>query len=166
MSIPIVNLDDVIVGYKKRDEIDFNNDIFRTASLWITNSKGDVLLAQRKFDKKVDPGKWAEAVGGTVEGTDSYEDTVIREAQEELGLSNITLQPGPKQLITTPCKYFVQWYTTVIDKDISDFKIQDEEVEQIAWIPQEQLNQELQKTPQKYIDAMQSIVDLFHTSKN
>lgn len=52
---------------KSRDDIDYSKDIFRTASLWITNSNGDILLAQRKFDKKVDPGKWAEAVVGTVE---------------------------------------------------------------------------------------------------
>jgi isopentenyldiphosphate isomerase len=93
MKIPIVNEKDEIIDYKARTDISFEKDIFRTASLWITNSKGEVLLARRKFDKKVDPGKWAEAVGGTVEGDDSYEDTVIREAEEELGIkerSNIS----------------------------------------------------------------------------
>src|SRR5687768_11331136 len=102
MQIPVVDQQDKIIGFKERDEIDFQKDIFRTASLWITNSQGDVLLAQRKHNKKTDPGKWAEAVGGTVEGDDSYEATVLREAYEELGLQNVTPQLGPKQLITTP----------------------------------------------------------------
>lgn len=161
MTVPIVDREDQIIGYKDRSDIDFSSDIFRTASLWITNSKGDVLLAQRKLDKKVDPGKWAEAVGGTVEGSDTYESTVIREAEEELGLRNLSIELGPKQFITTPCCYFVQWYKVVLDFDISDFKIQPEEVEQIAWLSHAQLDKELQTLPHKYIDAMRSFVDLF-----
>ncbi|HKX72594.1 MAG TPA: NUDIX domain-containing protein [Candidatus Saccharimonadales bacterium] len=161
MLIPIVNTNDTIISHKEREDIDFKKDIFRTASLWITNSRGDILLAQRKLTKKVDPGKWAEAVGGTVEGSDSYENTVFREAEEELGIKGIGIILGPKQLITTPCSYFVQWYTAVIDKDLSEFSIQAEEVEQIAWIPRAQLEKELIETPDKYIEAMGSITALF-----
>ena len=160
MEIPIVNLDDEIVGYKDRSEIDYDNDIFRTASLWITNNDGDVLLAQRKKDKKVDPGKWAEAVGGTVEGDDSYIDTVIREAKEELGLDYIEMKLGPKQFIDTPCQYFVQWCFACINKSISSFVLQKEEVEQIAWMPIDQLRKELKTKPDKYIKAMPKILEL------
>ena len=160
MEIPIVNLNDEIVTYKDRSEIDYDNDIFRTASLWITNSNGDVLLAQRKFDKKVDPGKWAEAVGGTVENNDSYFETIVREAEEELGLKDIEIKTGPKQFITTPCRYFVQWCVACIDKQISEFEIQKEEVEQIAWLSMNQLNDELRTNPDKYIEAMPKIVEL------
>lgn len=161
MLIPLVNDKDEIIGKKDRAEINYAQDIFRTASLWITNSKGEVLLAQRKFDKKVDPGKWGEAVGGTVEGNDSYEETVIREAQEELGLTGVGPMIGPKQFITVPCRYFVQWYTATVDKPIQDFVIQPEEVEQIAWIPLEQLKSEIENTPDKYIGEMGEILSLF-----
>jgi isopentenyldiphosphate isomerase len=125
MKLPIVDENDHIIGYKERGALD-SKDIFRTASLWITNSNDDVLLAQRKYDKKVDPGKWAEAVGGTVEGGDSYSDTIIREAEEELGLTGLKIEQGPKQFITTPCEYFVQWYTTTVDAPIESFIIQPE----------------------------------------
>lgn len=161
MQIPVVNINDAIIAYKERDAINFDVDIFRTASLWITNSKGEVLLAQRKHNKRVDPGKWAEAVGGTVEGDDSYEETVLREAEEELGLKNISVTLGPKQLITTPGRYFVQWFTIRVDQDISAFTIQEDEVEQVAWISQEQLLYELQAKPNKYIPAMKDVVALF-----
>jgi isopentenyl-diphosphate delta-isomerase len=161
MIIPVVNLKDEVIGSKERSELDYDQDIFRTASLWITNSKGEILLAQRKLDKKVDPGKWAEAVGGTVEGQDSYETTVVREAAEELGLTNLQIITGPKQFITTPCCYFVQWYLAVIDKDISEFVFQQEEVEQIAWVSRDQLEKELVEDPEKYIEAMPNILALF-----
>lgn len=161
MQIPLVDLDDNIIGHKDRGMIDLDADIFRTASLWITNAKGEVLLAQRKHDKRVDPGKWAEAVGGTVEGQDSYRDTIIREAEEELGLKNIMVTPGPKQLITIPCRYFVQWYVAEVNRDISRFSIQEDEVERVAWIPVAQLLEELESQPEKYIPAMKDIVALF-----
>ena len=160
MNIPIVNLQDEVIGSKPREDIDYTHDIFRTASLWITNSNDDVLLAQRKLDKKVDPGKWAEAVGGTVENNDTYEETVIREAEEELGITDVQITKGPKQLITTPCRYFVQWYVGVIDKNIDQFIVQPEEVEQVAWIPRKKLLRELDSQPEKYIEAMRDIVSL------
>jgi isopentenyldiphosphate isomerase len=161
MQIPIVDRNDTLIGYKERAEVDYSKDIFRTASLWITNTQGDVLLAQRKLDKKVDPGKWGEAVGGTVDGEDSYETTAHREAEEELGLRDVAITLGPKQFITKPCQYFVQWYTTVIDEPIGSFVIQPEEVEQIAWVPKTQLEAELRDNPNTYIASMPEIVALF-----
>lgn len=150
-----------VITYKARSDIDYKNDVFRTASLWITNTNGDVLLAQRKLDKKVDPGKWAEAVGGTVENDDTSEETITREAEEELGLTGLDVTEGPEQFITTPCKYFVQWYAVTLDKDISNFTIQKEEVEQIAWIPRAQLEKEVREFPEKYTGAMANILSLF-----
>jgi isopentenyldiphosphate isomerase len=52
--IPIVNLDDEIIGYKERSEITLQ-DIYRVSALWIENSKGEILLAQRGFMKKHNP---------------------------------------------------------------------------------------------------------------
>jgi len=160
MIIPIVNERDEIIGSKERNDLNYDVDIFRTASLWVTNSSGDILLAQRKMDKKVDPGKWAEAVGGTVDGDDTYEETVIREAEEELGIKNVLITKGPKQFITTPCKYFVQWYVATIDQPIESFIFQKEEVEQIAWIPKNQLSADMKSNPNKYIEALPEIVSL------
>lgn len=161
MIIPIVDKEDQVIAYKDRSQVDFSQDIIRSASLWVTNSRGDILLAQRKLDKKVDPGKWAEAVGGTVEGQDSYEETVRREAEEELGLKVRDIKKGPKQFITSPCLYFVQWYSVVVDLPLSAFTIQPEEVEAIKWISRDDLEQELLQTPDKYIAALPSILALF-----
>lgn len=161
MLIPIVDEFDQVIGTKDRADLDYTRDIFRTASLWITNSKGDILLAQRSFEKLVHPGKWAEAAGGVVDGNDSYEATVLREAYEELGLTGIEFQIGPKQFIDSTTKYFVQWYTVTLDKPISEFKLQVEEVAQIAWVPAAQLKRELVEMPNKFIPAMKEICSLF-----
>lgn len=163
MEIPIVDQTDTVIGAKKRSALDYSNDIFRTASLWITDGHGNVLIAQRKLDKKVDPGKWGEAVGGTVEGDDTYEDTVRREAAEELGIYDLELHAGPKQFIDSYAKYFVQWYYATLDMPLRDFVIQPEEVEAIAWIPVAQLKEELRSGSHNYIPAMNDIVELHDT---
>lgn len=160
MNIPIVNKNDEIIGHKEREEVNPATDIVRSSSLWITNSSGEILLAQRKFTKRNNPGKWSEAVGGTVEEDDSYESTMLREAKEEIGLNVEHFEIGPKQFIDSPSKYFVQWYTTTIDVPIEILQPQKEEVEQIAWVSQEQFLHELTASPEKYIDEMQAIAQL------
>lgn len=160
MSIPVVNEKDEIIGHKDRNDIDPSVDIVRSASLWITNSNGEILLAQRKFTKRNNPGKWSEAVGGTVEDEDSYESTMLREAEEEIGLTVSSYEIGPKQYIGSPTKYFVQWYKTIVDEPIEAFHAQEEELEQLAWISEEQFIKELNETPEKYIDEMQDIAHI------
>jgi len=54
--IPIVDEKDKIIGYKDRKEIQ-KEDIYRVSALWITNSKDEILLAQRAFSKSHDPGR-------------------------------------------------------------------------------------------------------------
>ncbi len=52
-----------------------------------------------------------KAVGGTVDNEDSYEETVYREAEEELGIKGVTFTLGPRQFVAgPPANYFVQWY--------------------------------------------------------
>ena len=119
------------------------------------------MLAQRKFTKRNNPGKWSEAVGGTVEGEDDYESTMLREAEEEIGFLVTNYEIGPKQYVDSPAKYFVQWYTTVVDRPVDAFTVQEEELEQLAWISEEQFARELVRTPEKYIDEMQDIARLF-----
>ena len=57
----IVDDQDNIIGAKPRNEIDFKKDCFRSSGLWLTNSKGQVLIAQRSLSKDKDPGKWGSS---------------------------------------------------------------------------------------------------------
>ena len=159
MKIPIVNNNDEIINHKERTEIK-PSDIFRTASLWVENSNGEVLLAQRKLTKKIDPGKWSEAVGGTVEQDDSYIDTILREAEEEIGLFNPKLEDGPKQYYSGSYQAFTKWFKTIVNKDFKP-KIQENEVESTKWISKNDLLKDLQNNPDNYIESMGEVVDLF-----
>ena len=150
----IVDANDKVIGHKLRPALT-HDDIYRVTSLWVTNAKGEVLLAQRKWTKPNDPGKWGPAVAGTVDEGDSYETSMLKEAAEEIGLVGFKLALGPKYLIDTGIqRFFCQWFTVLVDKDIADFTIQEEEVEAIRWISIDELVKDLEAHGEQYIPLL------------
>jgi len=97
----IVDDQDNLIGAKPRNEIDFKNDYYRISGLWLTNSKGQILIAQRLLTKDKDPGKWGPAAAGTLEVGETYESNAYKEADEEIGLTGVKFTQGPKMKFTT-----------------------------------------------------------------
>lgn len=153
MIVPIVNEQDEIIGHKHRSEIT-QQDIYRVSALWITNTAGDILIAQRKFTKTNDPGCWGPAVAGTVEEDETYESNIYKEAEEELGIASIHFDIGPKLRGVKKHNYFVQWYKVVLDKNIEEFTPLETEVEQIRWISPSHLEQDIRNDPSHYLGNM------------
>ena len=152
-EIPIVNEQDQIIGYKERDAV-AKEDIYRVSALWVTNSQGQILLAQRAFTKHHHPGKWGPAVAGTVEKGETYKQNIIKEAEEEIGLKNIRPQNSKKVRVTPATgnhNHFTQWYTLVIDKPIDDFVVRKEEVAQVKWFKPDELKDDLTAHPDHYL---------------
>ena len=158
--IVIVNQDDEIIGHKERGTL-LQEDIYRVAGLWITNPNGDILLAQRQFDKKNDPGKWDPAVAGTVDKDETYESNIIKEAAEEIGLVDIKPIAGLKRRMTGEHNYFVQWFTLTVNKPAEEFIVQKEEVAQVKWFGRSQLKEELQSHADDYLKSLSWVLEAF-----
>ncbi len=147
MRIPIVDENDVLIEYRERDD----NDVVairRVSFLWVTNSKGDILLARRGWEKKHGAGKWGPAVAGTVEEGETYESNIIKEMDEEIGLKNLSPILSRKIRINN-C--FCQGFDIVLDKDASEFKLQEKEVAEVKWFTREQLRKELNEHPENFL---------------
>jgi isopentenyldiphosphate isomerase len=160
-KIIIVNENDEVIGCKERGTLT-QSDIYRVAALWIQNSKGEILLAQRSFNKKNDPGKWGPAVAGTIDEGETYESNIIKEAEEEIGLKSHHFQKSFYKLNDRKHKYFVQWFFALVDKDIDEFTIQKEEVEKIKWFTKEELLDELNNHPDKFLQSIKECIDFFN----
>ncbi|MEX2052212.1 MAG: NUDIX domain-containing protein [Candidatus Paceibacterota bacterium] len=158
MRLPIVNEEDEIIGYK--DRTDRNpKDIIRVSGLWLTDSAGNILLAQRALNKKTHAGLWGPAVAGTVEEGETYESNIIKEAEEEIGLKDLKLTPGPKIRISIVHEHFAQWFNAVIDHDYPFVK-QDDEVEAIRWCSPSEFKQLVDEKPEIFIPDFHKYVDL------
>jgi len=159
-KIIIVDKNDKIIGYKDGNTLG-KEEIYRVSALWITNSCGEILLARRHHTKSHHPKKWGPAVAGTVDEGETYEENIIKEAEEELGLKNIKVELGPRTKTDDEFHHFTQWYTAKIDKNINDFKIQEDEVEEIKWISPDGLKKELKGHPEEFTPTTEKYFKLF-----
>jgi isopentenyldiphosphate isomerase len=159
MKIIIVDNRDNIIGAKERKDVDPVKDIYRLSALWLTNSKGQVLLAKRSMLKDKDPGMWGPAVAGTNDEGETYEKNIYKEAKEEIGLEGRKFTKGPKMRLTNPRNYFCQWYFLILDRDINSFIMQKDEVDKLAWVDIEQMKQDFKLHSEKYTGAFHQILE-------
>lgn len=161
MKIIVVDESDNEIGVESQDIVDQKNLRYRVSALWLINSKGDVLLARRAYTKSHHPGKWGPAVAGTVEAGETYEDNIIKEAKEELGISNLKITLGPKAKVDGKHKHFTQWFVGNIDWSESEFIIQEDEVAEIKWFSQKKLQEAIQNNPNEFLSSMTEYIKQF-----
>ena len=94
----------------------------------IENGNNEFLIQKRALKKN---GKWALTGGHVISGEDSVT-AVLRETQEELGLE---LEENEVELIFGKRAYdcFVDIYYIKKDIELSDLKLEKEEVENVEW---------------------------------
>lgn len=159
-KIPVVDEQDSIIGFKDKEELS-PTDIYRVAALWISNSKGQILLAKRSANKKRSPNKWAPAVAGTLEQPE-YSSNILKEAYEELGILGVKIEKGPKgRSKTLDNQYFCQFFTVQCDLDADKFRPNPMEVSKVKWFDKKELIEELKKHPENFSPNMPVWVELF-----
>ncbi|MBU1129641.1 MAG: NUDIX domain-containing protein [Nanoarchaeota archaeon] len=156
-KIIVVDEKDNLLGAKERGSLT-KEDIYRVSALWVKNSKEEILLAKRALTKKKDPGLWGPAVAGTVEEGESYEQNILKEAEEELGLKNIKPMKLIKDRTKKPHNHFCQWFFLKLDKEAKKFKIQKEEVEEVKWFSKEEIENLFDKNPPLIIPALKFFI--------
>ncbi len=160
-NIVIVDKNDNVTGSKLREIVDKEKLRYRVSGLWIKNSNGESLLARRAYTKIHYPGRWGPAVAGTVDEGESYENNLIKEAKEELGLHDIKLEKSSKTQTSGEYNHFTQWFISVIDKPTKDFKIQEEEVVEVKWFSKNELLEQLKNNPEEFIPKMKEYFNMF-----
>jgi len=158
----VVDDKDNVIGYKSKAAIDKEDLRYRVSALWVRNSKGDILLARRAYTKSHDPGKWGPAVAGTVEKGESYVDNIRKEAMEEIGLTDMKLEKGPKTKRYENHKYFTQWYTCIVNKPATEFVIQKDEVAEVRWFSKRELERQLKENTTDFLKGMGEWLAVFN----
>lgn len=122
--------------FEKRSVVHKNGLFHQEVAFIPINNQGQILLQRRSKNKKSYPNCWALCAGHVVGNQTSLE-AVKMEANEELGLSLtekdfIILVENTKN-IRDDNKCYATCYYKIIDKPISFFSKQDEEVEELKW---------------------------------
>lgn len=131
------------LGYKLERKIVHEKNLWhRHASCWIMNEKGEILLQQRSYNKKKNPGCFSKTGGHVSSGETPYE-AIKREVLEEIGL-----QISDDKIIEIDIfksnnneHYFSYGYIVFTNLKENEFILQKEEVESVKYFTIEQLEE-------------------------
>lgn len=138
-----VNEDGSLVGKIEREDAHNgrNKSVHSVIHLYIVNSEKKILMQKRSMNKSVQPGKWDTSVGGHIVYKDTPVETMIKEANEELGIKIRTCCSN--YVIYTGDKYFHDFHTerefiycSFMEKDIDikNMRLPFDEVDEVKYM--------------------------------
>ncbi|RJU85532.1 MAG: NUDIX domain-containing protein [Candidatus Poseidoniales archaeon] len=148
----IVDDSDVVVGRASRDEVHRSGHRHRSTHLLVFDSGGRVLLQKRSIQKDTFPGRWDSSVSGHVDSGESYDQCVVREASEEIG---IDLFETPERLFKIDaCEETAQEFTWVY-RTFHDgpFQVNEDEISEIGWFAGKDLSRLLNNKREEFSPA-------------
>lgn len=99
---PLVDEEGNVVGQAPRSVCHNGTKLLHPViHLHIFNSEGELYLQKRAASKDIQPNKWDSSVAGHIDLGEKPDTAVLREAREELGLTNITPVYITKYIIET-----------------------------------------------------------------
>ena len=119
----------------------------RAAHVWFVNNKGEILLQKRADNMESHPGEYDISAAGHLTAGDTFVEGALREVKEELGIELkesdlIKIGEVHNESVQRNGTYINKEYDDiyVVHKDIliSDFTIQESEVDSIRYIPIEE----------------------------
>lgn len=88
--LPLVDENGHIIGRATRETCHSGSFLLHpVVHLHVFDQQGRLYLQKRADTKDIQPGKWDTSVGGHVDEGESIETALLREANEELGLTDI-----------------------------------------------------------------------------
>lgn len=133
----------------KRSEAHKNGIWHRSTNVWVVN-KNQILCQKRSLKKDTNPGKWEACFGGHLSPDDSYLSAAQRELKEEAGISlpdssfnqvMIYKYEAADRSMGTIDREFLGIFVVNWSGNIAQIIIEEDEVEEIAWWPMEELKE-------------------------
>jgi isopentenyldiphosphate isomerase len=149
--LDIVDENDNIVGKDTRHNVHARYEIHRGVHIFVINSKGEILLQKRSKDKDYYPSFYDSSIGAQVMSGEEYEHAAIREAEEELGFI-------PKNLekicdYNSYSKRQREKRRLFVCNSDGPFKIDESEIELIAWFSQDKIIKEIRNKMTKFTEG-------------
>lgn len=136
--------------------------MIKVAVLWIMDESGEVLLARRALHKAQDPGVWGPAVTGKLESGETFDQALVREVEEELGLT--TQDYTPRFLFKTDYHHpdgevrrFGIYLTTFPRAKTELIQVDPKEVAGVQWFKAEELKQKMMVASNELVPSANAV---------
>jgi isopentenyldiphosphate isomerase len=148
----VVNEVDEVISRRPRSEVHRLRLKHRAVHVLVFNSRGQLFLQKRSMRKDRHPGVWDSSASGHVDCGEDYDQTAVREVQEEIGL---TLTEIPERVFkVNACaetdQEFVWVYRTQSE---GPFELNAEEIESGEWFAPEEISRLISERPREFAPA-------------
>lgn len=163
--LDVVDADDRVVGTATRGEIHRRDLLHRSVHLLVFNGAGEVYLQKRSLAKDNNPGLWDSSVSGHVDAGESYDECVVREAREEIGL---TLHEFPERLFKIEAcagtGYEFSWIYRC--RSEGPFSLAADEIDRGGWFELREVDRWLAERPEEFAETVHLLWPRFRAGDN
>ena len=136
--------------------------MINVATLWLVNEYGEILLAQRSWKKDKEPGAWGPSMTGRVDPDETFDEALVRETEEELGLGPDVVTPKffTEHVYNHPDgeqRTFVAYYAVLLKAKTNMLKLQESEVEGVAWYSLAEIEEWMELRPEELVPSANDV---------
>ncbi len=156
--VVVVDENDNEIGSATLADVWQKGSYHRIVSVFVEDEQGNMLLQFRGPNVKAFPNCWDQAIGGHVDLGHTYEQTATLEAEEELGLHDLSLKElGTCRSNTQEGDRIVNQFERVYSIQIPHdtlLKPQADEISSLRWFTLSELRAEIAKSPDKFTTGL------------
>lgn len=156
----VVNSNDEVIGCNTRSEVHKLNLLHRSVHAIVMNQSGQVFLQHRGPDRDNNPDLWDSSVAGHLQAGEDYDQAMVRETEEEIG---IRLDQPPEKLFKLKASPTTDYEFCWIYKILNDgpFEIDINEAVEGRWFSPLELDNWIDTSPQELTDCFKLIWKIF-----
>ncbi len=152
----VVDTDDQVIDCQPRSVVHARNLLHRSVHVLACDADDRVFLQLRGLDRDCDPNLWDSSVGGHLQSGEDYDQAVMRETQEELGVNLATVPQRLFKLSAGPATgYEFCWVYRL--SHAGPFTIDPNEAATGRWFSTVELNERLAAQPTSFTSSFRMI---------
>ncbi|WP_374365087.1 isopentenyl-diphosphate Delta-isomerase [Cloacibacterium sp.] len=160
-KVVLVTEKDEVLGLMEKMQAHENGILHRAFSVFLYNSKGEMLLQKRAAEKYHSPNQWTNACCSHPRMEETYEQAAKRRIKEELG---IDCELEEKFWFIYKADVGQNLWEHELDHVFvgnyeGEFNLNKEEVSEVRYISLENLNIELENNPEKFTEWFKIILE-------
>ncbi|SDI39173.1 isopentenyl-diphosphate delta-isomerase [Chryseobacterium taeanense] len=159
--VVLVNPEDEVLGLMEKQQAHVNGLLHRAFSVFLFNSKGEMLLQKRASGKYHSPLKWTNAVCSHPRIGETYLEGAKRRLKEELGIETYLSEKFSfiykADVGNSLWEHELDYVFTGTFEE--EFHLNKDEVEEVRYITIEDLDREMSENPENFTEWFKIILE-------